>query len=524
MPGLDRSIVRKLNAERALARVRFDMKSDLILAPHYQAIFDEVGEDLWEELTASLSSGGYQARLPVTAEMPKDTGITRPVSILPPMDRVLYQALADLLAPFVEQQLNRSVVFSCILQDPDPENQMFAHHSECWEHLREAIRERAECGRWTHVVKADICSYYERIRQHSLINQLRASGGPSGAIALLEEVLLAWTERHSHGLLQGLLPSDLLGNFHLVTLDAELEADGISHLRFMDDLFAFFATRRDAERGMVELCRCLRLEGLTLNALKSSILCPADLIREETELDTQFQEARREIVEERFDECLTFYGLQMVWTADEPALPEEEVRLQAVEALWSQAGEPGAPADKIRRFCLPALGAAGSEVALMDALAGISERPHLSQLYSRYLWHLGRRNPDVRRELEAVLQRDEFICDWQAMWPIAAVYFTDSVAERTVKVVMRLLRDKGHAECLRALCALFVGKHGDVAQKQTLRHQYGSEPSEYVRSAILFAAQYFSSPERRACVKAWKGHSAVNELVASAMQRARTSS
>lgn len=69
------------------------------------------------------------------------------------------------------------------------------------------------------VVKADIANYFERIPQHHLVNLMSAARCPPEVVNLLEEMLLAFKGRNSFGILQGMFPSDVLGNFFLSEFD-----------------------------------------------------------------------------------------------------------------------------------------------------------------------------------------------------------------------------------------------------------------------------------------------------------------
>ena len=40
MPGLDRRIIAQIDHESVIAHVKADIRSDFILAPHYNAIFN----------------------------------------------------------------------------------------------------------------------------------------------------------------------------------------------------------------------------------------------------------------------------------------------------------------------------------------------------------------------------------------------------------------------------------------------------------------------------------------------------
>lgn len=64
------------------------------------------------------------------------------------------------------------------------------------------------------------------------------------------------------------------------------------------------------------------------------------------------------------------------------------------------------------------------------------------------------------------------------------------------------------------MAAIFAAKHGVAQQKRTVRTSYEDEPSDYVRSAILFSSKYLTVVERRTCKRAWGGHNPINTLIA----------
>jgi hypothetical protein len=517
MPGLDPTIIGLIDTNLSLGRIRRDLNSDFILSPHYAAVFAHANDDLWEQTKSSLRSGCFEPELPITIEVPKLTGLTRPGSILKPMDRLVYQTLIDVIAPTAERYIDRSRTFSHVLVDPDPEYQMFKNDHDCWNNLHESIKQYSEDPNWSHAIRADVANFFERLYQHVLINLLRSSDCPSGAVNLLEELLLSWMERDSHGILQGMFPSDFLGNFYLVGLDSYLEVQGVPSARFVDDLYIFYPSKPGAQKGMTELCKSLRREGLHLNDRKSQILETEKLIHEETQIDRMFNEAREELV--GVFPGANWYGFQSIWLSEESESSEEEVTLHAVESLYQRIEEPDAPSNRIELFCLPILAEAGSEIAVQRALDGLVERPYLAKIYSSYLMRLIRVNPQIKNEMQRVLKEGDFSYDWQLMWPIAALLSTDRIERSTVTTVIRILCNHSCSVALRALSAIFVGKHGDPGQRRNLIQQYSNEPSDYVREAILFASRYFPASERRSCMSAWGGHSKVNALIARAVQK-----
>lgn len=216
MPGLDQKLIAQIDHTRVLEHIKTDIRSDFILAPHYNAIFVNAGDALWTRLRDLLKAGTYNPELPLCMSVPKERWFTRPGSILQPFDRFLYQALADNVAPILEAQLDRTRSFSQILSQK--EGVLFEPAHESWEKFQDKVSKICKQGHY--IVKADISNYFERIPQHHLINLMTAAGCPGEVVNMLEEMLLSFQERDSSGIVQGVYPSDLLGNFFLSDFDA----------------------------------------------------------------------------------------------------------------------------------------------------------------------------------------------------------------------------------------------------------------------------------------------------------------
>jgi hypothetical protein len=279
MPGLDRAVLDSVEPESVFRRICVDLRTDFIVAPHYFFIFENASAELWERLYKQLKSGTYEPELPLTIAVPKPGGFTRPGSILHPFDRVIYHALTELAAPQLEASLDRNRVFSHVWLPYEAGDQMFKPEQECWEALRSKLTGLAQNG--GYFVKADVAHYFERIPQHDLINLIRASDCLPGVVNLLEELLLAFRERNSYGIVQGIFPSDLLGNFFLSRTDAHFDLLDVESARFVDDIYLYYKSKSRAQKGMFELTEHLRQNGLNLNENKSGVISAAVLIRDE---------------------------------------------------------------------------------------------------------------------------------------------------------------------------------------------------------------------------------------------------
>ncbi len=525
MYGLDPALVDSIDFGLSIGRIKTDVLTDFILAPHYSAVYEYTADELIERVKTLLRNGDYAPELPIKADIPKPSGLTRPGAILLPMDRLVYQMLVDKIGEQAEAQLDRSRIFSHVLLPDDPEFRMFKPNDECWQNMQSTLSSLCQDPNFSYVIKTDIAYHFERILQHNLINLLHSSGCDSRIVNLLEKVLLAFTEKNSHGVLQGMFPSDLLGNFSLASIDSYLQVQDIPSVRYVDDLYLFYPSELEAKKGLVNLCRILRDEGLNLNENKTKTLPSEKLLREETEIDSLFDKAKQEVretpilikMEEEYG-----YGFESIWVAGEEALPSTEIELIAVKKLYRKISDSVANAEKIERFCLPYFSIANDDIAVEKALHGIVSDPHLSKVYCSYLKPFARRDNELSAQLERIISNDQLPYDWSLMWPLAVLIEVNSVANEIVNRAMRIVEDSRKSDALRGVAAHLVAKHGNAGQRRLLKHRYDQEPSPYVKAAILFSVRHFPTNERNSCLGAWGSHSVTNSLIASAVRRSGT--
>ncbi len=519
MYGLDPTLVDEIDYGLAIGRIKTDVLTDFILAPHYSVVYEYAANELIERVKTLLRSGEYAPELPIKVDIPKPSGVTRPGAILPPIDRLVYQMIVDKISEQAEAQLDRSRVFSYVLLTDDPEFRMFRPADECWQNKQSALEVRCQDSNRPYVIKADIACFFERIYQHNLINLLCSSGCDSRAVNLLEKILLAFTEKDSHGILQGMFPSDFLGNFYLASLDEGLKVKDIPFVRHVDDLYLFYTSLLEAQRGLFNLCRILRDEGLNLNESKTGIVETHKLLREETEVGRLFDAAKQEVREAELEVLVdTGYGFQTIWVPQEEVLEREQIELIAMKELYGKISDTTVDAEKIERFCLPYLRQARDDIAVERSLDRVVSHPHLSKMYCSYLRPFAHSNSDISRQLESIIENDELPYDWSLIWPMAALIDVDSVANETVTKAIRIIEDSRRLDGLRGIVAHLVAKHGNAGQRRLIKHQYDQEPSPYVKAAILFSAKYFPTNERNSCLGAWGSHSITNALIASAIR------
>ncbi len=522
MTGLDKKIIDQIDYKITLKRVITDMRNDFIYSPHYFYLFQNHGQEIWEELSRLLKSGRFSPFLPQYINVPKSSGLIRHGSILEPLDRLLYQALIDYIAPIVEKNIDRNSVFSNVLLKNDPDGKMFEPVNETYQKFKESIKSCCDNPSNKFVIKTDIASYFDTIYQHNIINSLRSIGCISEITNLLEDLLLSFRERNSHGILQGMFPSDLLGNFYLHGFDFQLALERVKSIRYVDDIYIFADSKVECLKILSDICTRLRKDGLFLNESKTKIGTTNDIRYEETELDCLLSNVREKLSEIGWT---TSYGFEDEFNDEEYYNEEEEeienqvfsseFNLSDVESLYLKHDQAKYQHDQIVKFCLPILAKGKSTIAVDDALRKIIEEPHLTRAYCIYLALISSEIQDLYKKIsELAKNRNEIIYDWQYLWIYSSLFSLENIESYVVNFAIKDLKNKSISEAIRAISACLIGKHGITQQRNILKNEYSSEPSNYVKSAILHSSHYFPSSEGRACRRAWGGHSFINSLIA----------
>lgn len=530
--GLDATFVKSIDWALALKRISQDVRTDFIHAPHISAIYQQAGEALVAQVKHDLKAGTYRCGEPVTVEVPKTFRIavadakrnvfgpnySRPGSILLPSDRLFYQALADQAAPVIDKATDHERSFSHQLADASSPA-MFHSSRSCWNALQEMNREHVRTKGVKFALRVDIANYFGSLNQHKLINVLVDRGYPTSLANKLEELLLGYTgERNSRGILQGMYPSDLFGNFYLAPVDQFLKDDlGVASTRYVDDLYVFLNSIDASVDVVRRLIPMLRSYDLILNEAKSKILPAKSLLTEEPDLEglfsAAFDEAKEQLTEE---EMQSEYGFQAEWDRDDSDDDEKHdaLELAATQALFDSVDDYPGSEENIERFCLPLFARAGSDYAVEHVLKAFSERPSMSQIYAAYLAGF-LDTTDVKRFLAAML-KDDSTMDWQRMWVLAALMQADGPVNGAVKNSLALLESGERHNTLRASAAIYAGRFGDHATRIKLGRLYSGLPA-YIQLAIYYSSRGWPLAEKRTAKSSWGDHSPLHTLLTTAL-------
>jgi hypothetical protein len=523
--GIEETALKKIDWPLALSRALHDLRTDFIYAPHLGFIYAKAGDELIAQVKRDLKAGEYSPGVPITIEVPKTFRIrvavsnrlgpaySRPGSILLPKDRLLYQALADQAAPIIRTKTDHSRSFSHQLAAADSAS-MFLPTRTCWNALQTALAKASQAERIRYVMKIDVANFFGSLNQHTLINGLRDSGYPNALASRLEAILRSYTgERSSRGILQGMYPSDLFGNYYLASIDRFLDESNVPSARYVDDIYIFIRRVEAADRLLRQLIPLLRSYDLVLNEAKSLVIRKDNLKTEEPDLEDLFDAAVDEIADQvDEDDFDTDYGFQSEWEDEEP--DGEDLELKATQVLFDSIANYPGQEENIERFCLPLFTKAGSDYAVDKVIDAFEKRPAMSQIYASYLAKFLSNN-DVREFLLGLLEAPSLV-DWQKIWIIAAVSQVTKADDNAVKLAWTICKDANRHDALRAVAAIYVGRFGDHARRKSLISIYGSV-SPYVQAAIYFSSRQWPGPERANAKASWGTHGPLNVLLTAGM-------
>lgn len=196
-------------------------------------------KDNGNDIRQSILDGKYHPNPVRRVEIPKDNGKKRKLGIPTAVDRVIQQAIAQILTPMFEPQFcETSYGFR-------PKRS--THHA-----LKKCI-EYANQG-YVYVVDMDLEKFFDTVDQSKMIEILSRTIKDGRVVSLIHKYLRAGVMENNiiqetgTGLVQGGNISPLCSNIMLNELDHELERRGIRFVRYADDVQLFAKSKRSAQR------------------------------------------------------------------------------------------------------------------------------------------------------------------------------------------------------------------------------------------------------------------------------------
>jgi len=210
--------------------------------------FPKYAQENWEGIKRSLREGQYQPSAVKRVEIPKDRGGTRQLGIPIVMDRVIQQAISQVLTPVFDPYFSESSFG-------------FRPGRSAHQAVRKVLKDIREGYRYA--VDIDLEKFFDTVDHDVLMSRVSRRVTDKGLLRLIGRYLRCGVvvngrlNQTAKGVPQGGPLSPMLSNILLDDLDKELEKRGHRFARYADDLIILTKSERAAHRVMASISRFL---------------------------------------------------------------------------------------------------------------------------------------------------------------------------------------------------------------------------------------------------------------------------
>ena len=221
-----------------------------------------------DKILKQIRNRWYKPQPVKRVQIPKENGQKRNLGIPTVMDRIIQQAIVQVISPIFEEQFNDNSFG-------------FRPGRSCEQAVIRALEYLNDGYEW--IVDIDLEKFFDTVNQDRLITIIGKTIKDGDVVSLIRKYLSAGVmvngvkKETKVGTPQGGNLSPLLSNIMLNELDKELTARGLNFVRYADDCIILVKSEKAANRVLVSITKYIEKKlGLKVNAEKSKVTRPSN--------------------------------------------------------------------------------------------------------------------------------------------------------------------------------------------------------------------------------------------------------
>lgn len=250
------------NMRRAWKKVKSNKGAAGVDGRSIETTFHHLREH-WPQIRRKILEGTYRPQPVLRVTIPKAGGGERKLGIPTVLDRLVQQAISQILSPYFEPQFSEN-------------SYGFRAGRNAHQAVRKAKLYQKEEKRW--VVDMDLKQFFDEVDHDILMSRIGRKIKDKNLKRLINAILRAGVQEgeemlpSNKGTPQGGPLSPLLSNILLDDLDKELEKRGHSFVRYADDCNIYVKSRKAGERVMQSVTKFVENKlKLRVNREKSAV-------------------------------------------------------------------------------------------------------------------------------------------------------------------------------------------------------------------------------------------------------------